>query len=124
MGIRRLNQQPSFALHPTAAQAIAEYIQQAKLSRGPLFRAQAGPRSQKLAKEAMDPATMYRVIMGYLERLPGAMKEHKEKDGTTVKRCIYTPHSLRAITATVLLSAGKDIREVQNLLGNRRITTT
>lgn len=37
---------------------------------------------------------------------------------------IYTPHSLRATTATLLLDAGVDITKVQELLGHRHITTT
>jgi site-specific recombinase XerD len=41
----------------------------------------------------------------------------------TVRRCIYTPHSLRATTATLLLDADLDIRKVQDLLGHRQITT-
>jgi site-specific recombinase XerD len=39
-------------------------------------------------------------------------------------RCVYTPHSLRATTATLLLDAGVDIAKVQELLGHRHITTT
>ena len=41
-----------------------------------------------------------------------------------VKRCIYTPHSLRATTATLLLDAGVDIIKVKELLGHRHVTTT
>jgi len=37
---------------------------------------------------------------------------------------IYTPHSLRATTATLLLDAGEDIRKVQDLLGHKHVTTT
>ncbi len=47
-----------------------------------------------------------------------------DDNGDIVKRCIYTPHSLRATTATLLLDAGEDIRAVQELLGNRHVTTT
>ena len=67
---------------------------------------------------------MYRVIESYLHRLPGATKEIERPDGTTTRRSIYTPHSLRATTATLLLNAGVDIRKVQELLGHRHITTT
>ena len=72
----------------------------------------------------MDEVTMYRVIQGYLERLPTAIKEIELPDGKITRRCIYTPHSLRATTATLLLDAGVDIAKVQDLLGHRHITTT
>jgi len=67
---------------------------------------------------------MWRVILGYLERLPGSMKEVHGPNGAVHRECIYTPHSLRATTATLLLDAGVDIRKVQELLGHRHITTT
>lgn len=41
-------------------------------------------------------------------------------DGTVKKRCIYSAHSLRA---TLLLSAGVDIRKVQELLRHRHLPT-
>ena len=56
---------------------------------------------------------MYNLIQAYLSRLPGSLREEEvtDEDGTVkkVKRCIYTPHSLRATTATLLLDAGVDI---------------
>jgi site-specific recombinase XerD len=55
------------------------------------------------------------VIASYVARLPGAVKE-----GTR----LYSTHSLRATTATLLLDAGVDIRKVQELLGHRHVTTT
>ena len=67
---------------------------------------------------------MYRLLMGYLERLPSMHEVVDAKDpgqGRTV--CTYSPHSLRATTATLLL-AGEDIRKVQELLGHRHVTTT
>jgi site-specific recombinase XerD len=36
----------------------------------------------------------------------------------------YTPHSLRATAATLLLDSGVDIMEVKELLGHRHVTTT
>jgi len=52
------------------------------------------------------------------------MKEEQLEDGSAVRRCIYTPHSLRATTATLLLDANVDIVKVKDLLGHRHITTT
>ena len=65
---------------------------------------------------------MYNLIRGYLERLPRAMRPVAE--GSTLRRCIYTPHSLRATTATLLLKAGVELVEVQELLGHKHVTTT
>ena len=67
---------------------------------------------------------MYLLIGHYLQRLPGAMKEEQLPDGSTIRRCIYTPHSLRATTATLLLDANVDIIKVKDLLGHRHVTTT
>ncbi|MFN9976931.1 MAG: tyrosine-type recombinase/integrase [Phycisphaerae bacterium] len=63
---------------------------------------------------------MYRTLMDYLARVPGAMFE--EADGT--KRCRYTPHSLRATTATLLDEAGLGIQKIQDLLVHRDIRVT
>ena len=67
---------------------------------------------------------MYGLIQRYLEQLPGAMKEEQLPDGSNLRRCVYTPHSLRATTATLLLDANVDIVKVKDLLGHRHITTT
>jgi site-specific recombinase XerD len=111
-------------LHYQAAQAISDYLEKAGLTSGPLFRPRTGPGNWELAERPMDPVTMYRVIQGYLETLPGAVREVAQVGGGGAKRCVYTPHSLRATTATLLLAAGVDIRKVQELLGHRHITTT
>lgn len=114
----------TIGLHYSAAQAISEYLEAAGIRSGALFRPRLNPRSKKLADRAMDETTMYRVIQRYLESLPGALKEVAYPDGTTGFGCLYTPHSLRATTATLLLDAGVDIRKVQDLMGHRHITTT
>jgi integrase/recombinase XerD len=112
----------TIGLHAEAGQAIAEYIRKAELTRGPLFRPRLNPRSQKLGSGAMDPATLYRVVEGYLQQLPGATRKTAAAAGA--RSNVYTPHSLRATTATLLLDAGVDILKVQELLGHRHVTTT
>lgn len=114
----------TIGLHFAAAEAISQYITRAELKSGPLFRGKRNSRVEELSARPMDSATMYRLIQGYLRRLPGAIIEEENPDGTKVERCIYSPHSLRATTATLLLDAGVDIRKVQELLGHRHITTT
>ena len=53
-------------------------------------------------------------------------EELKDEDGTIrkVTRFVYTPHSIRATTATLLLDSGVDIIKVRDLLGHRHVTTT
>ncbi len=62
---------------------------------------------------------MRRLIEGYLEQLPGPAAD---PDGR--QRAVYTPHSMRATTATLLLDASVDIVKVKELLGHRHVTTT
>ena len=64
------------------------------------------------------------ILQHYLGQFPGAMKEERLEDGSAIRRCNYTPHSLRATTATLLLDANVDIVKVKDLLGHRHITTT
>lgn len=114
----------TIGIHHAAARAITEYLEKASLRSGPLFRPQrAGPHGP-LADRAMHPVTMYLLLESYLMKLPGAVREVQRADGSRVMECLYTPHSLRATTATLLLDAGVDIRKVQELLGHRHITTT
>lgn len=117
------NKRRTVGIHFAAAQALSEYIDQAGITSGPLFRPQAQSRSKKLAERAMDEVTMYRLLQSYLERLPGVVREVQRSDATVMPQCLYTPHSLRATTATILLDAGVDIRAVQELLGHKNVTT-
>jgi len=115
----------TIGIHYGAAQAIAEYIEKAGIDSGPLFRAQVHAKKRdQLSTQPMNPRTMYRLLMGYLCRLPGAMKKEQLEDGSVVEYCIYSPHSLRATVATLLLEDGEDIRKVQDLLGHKHVTTT
>lgn len=115
----------TIGIHFNAAQAIAEYVEKAGIDSGPLFRAQVHAKKRdKLSSEPISSRTMYRLIQGYLSKLPGAMKKEQLEDGLVVEYCIYSPHSLRATVATLLLDAGEDIRKVQDLLGHKHVTTT
>jgi site-specific recombinase XerD len=115
-------------LHFSAAEAISEYIKKAELTKGPLFRAQRNSRKKELGTRPMGVVTMYNLLQGYLSRLPGSIREEEVMgaDGAVskVRRCIYTPHSLRATTATLLLDAAVDIIKVKELLGHKHVTTT
>jgi len=111
-------------LHHAAAQAIQEYIERAKLASGPLFRARRHPRNGELGTRPMNPRTMWSILKGYLERLPNALRKRELPQGGTTTECVYTPHSLRATAATLLLDSGVDIMEVKELLGHRHVTTT
>lgn len=114
----------TLGLHVIAAQAIQEYIEKAQLKSGPLFRVQLNARSSSLGMSGIKPLAMYRLLMRYLSALPNSMREIINENGLPVRDCIYSPHSLRATTATILLDSGVDIIKVQELLGHKHITTT
>lgn len=115
-------------LHFAAAEAISEYLKKSGITSGPLFRAQRHSKVEELGERPMGLVTMYNLLQGYLSRLPGSMLEEEieVEDGSRkkVKRCAYSPHSIRATTATLLLDAGVDIVKVKDLLGHRHVTTT
>ena len=111
-------------LHFAAAEAIAAYLEKAEIASGALFRPRCNSRSQKLGTGAFSPNAMYLLLQSYLRRLPGALKEKEMPDGSRETFCIYSPHSLRATVATMLLDNGVDISSVRELLGHRHVTTT
>ena len=114
----------AIGIHFSAAGSIRDYLNISGIVSGPMFRPRRNARSQALADRAMDRSTMYRLLMRYLVRLPGAVKEQQRPDGTYVQRCVYTPHSLRATTATLLLAEGVEITAVQHLLGHKQLSVT
>jgi site-specific recombinase XerD len=62
--------------------------------------------------------------MSYLRRLPGAMESKADSSGELRSECVYSPHSLRATTATLLLDSSVPIESAQDLLDHKHITTT
>ena len=88
------NRHRTIGIHFAAAEALAEYLGKAGLAAGPIFRARRAPHSDELGDKPMSEASMYRVIVGYVAKLPGAVKEGVR---------LYSTHSLRATTATLYL---------------------
>lgn len=111
-------------IHFSAAESIAEYIKAAGIESGPLFRPRVSKNGDALAGRRMTQRSMYRLLMSYLERLPGAMQEKELPSGEKVQQCVYSPHSMRATTATLLLDSSVPIESVQDLLDHKHITTT
>ena len=118
------NRYKTKGIHFSAAESIAEYIKAAGIESGPLFRPFRSRRADSLASRGMTQRSMYRVLMSYLERLPGAMRETLLPTGEKDQVCVYSPHSIRATTATLLLDTSVPIESVQDLLDHKHITTT
>ena len=114
----------TIGLHVAASRAIQEYIEKAELTSGPLFRTRKNSRSKILGEGGLKPLAMYRLLLRYLLALPNSTREAIRSDGTKTRGCIYSPHSLRATAATLLLDTGVDLVKVQELLGHRHVTTT
>ena len=118
------NRRRTIGLNRTAANAIGEYIKIAGLTSGPLFRPRLNPRRCKLRDSRMSYPTAHRLLQHYFSQLPDSLKQIADENQLAKTKCIYTPHSTRATTATLLLEDGEDIRKVQELLGHRHVTTT
>lgn len=108
--VEKGNRRRTIGLHHSAAVAVSEYLTTGQFSNGPLFRRQYNSRCRRLGESSFRPQGMYLIVQSYLDQLQSGGR--------------FTPHSIRATTATLLLGAGVDISKVQELLGHRHITTT
>ena len=115
----------TIGLDALAGQALHDYLDKAQLTCGPLFRPLSQPPEPEARPEADELPHRVPVASRLLRSVPpGALKEFEGDDSPIGKKCLYTPHSTRATTATLLLEAGEDIRKVQEPLGHRHVTTT
>lgn len=84
--------------------------------------------SEVFSDKRISMISLWMMMRGYLERFSEAMKQvevlGEGGESVEVSRCIYTPHSLRTTTVTLLLDVGVDITKVQELLRHKHITTT
>ena len=118
------NKRRRIGIHFAAAQAVREHLLESGLEVGPMFRAQYASRATgRLGTKRISLTVLWRRVGMYLAKLPGAIVK-ETVDDEVLERCVYTPHSLRATTATLLLDAGVDITKVQELLGHCHVTTT
>ena len=119
------NKTRTIGIHFAAAEAIQQYVDYCGIGPGPLFRPLASQNAGYLANRKLSREAMYSIVMKYLRLLPSSLIEvGRDKNELPIFECKYSPHSLRATTATLLLEAGEDIRKVQDLLGHRHVITT
>src|ERR1700674_2959878 len=65
------NKHRTIGIHFAAAEALTEYLGKAGLEAGAIFRARRAVHSDELGDQAISEASMYRVIAGYVGKLPG-----------------------------------------------------
>ncbi len=70
----------TIGIHFAAADAIGEHLTTSDITSGFMFRSKSKGKGRRLSTRGMNESTMYRTIMNYLIKLPGAMVS-EEVDG-------------------------------------------
>ena len=64
------------------------------------------------------------LLQSYLDRVPGGMEPTRTGDGEEVLVSVFSPHSIRATTATILDGQEVARAKIQKLLGHKKPETT
>lgn len=96
-----------------AADWLRRYLSRRSDHYRPLFIRLAGKKPDPAARDES-----FRLTPRSIQRL---MEKYRKRSGLSVK---VTPHGLRHSFATDLLQGGADLREVQELLGHKNVSTT
>lgn len=100
-------------LSDRAVASLKQYLQQRRDHYAPLFIRLGGKKPQ-----VTTPDNQVRLSCRSVQRL---VEKYRKQAGISTK---ITPHGIRHTFATDLLRGGADLREVQELLGHKSVTTT
>lgn len=117
------NEKPQ-GVNSKAFVAVRQYRDAAKITSGALFRPRANRSSEKLADRHMSERGMTDLLQSYLDRVPGGMEPTRTESGEEVLVSVFSPHSIRATTATILDGQEVTRAKIQKLLGHKKPETT
>ena len=104
--------------------AVRQYRDAGTITSGPLFRPRANRNSKKLADRPVSERGMSAILQSYFDRIPGGLEPRRNDDGEEVLVPVFSPHSIRATTATILDSQEVQRAKIQKLLGHKKPETT
>jgi site-specific recombinase XerD len=116
--------QETEGIHSKAFVAVRQYRDAARITSGALFRPRANRSSKKLADRPMSERGMSELLQGYLDRVPGGLEPRRNASGEEGIVSVFSPHSLRATTATILDGQRVPRARIQALLAHKKPETT